>query len=439
MILSFSDNRCDCNIRSRDKIVRLHSNYKTLSFLKLLHTRQCCNLAKMAFSSSSSTEVVAFDTDLQNIIIDSGATAAFTHCLQDFTSFTPMDSALQGLGTLKIKGIGTVEYLIFTNKNVLTKLTIHGAYYVPSLNTHLLSPQQVCQQYRSVYEGGTIFFKLRWKEYCKTIPITKQNNLPILHTASGNTLAQNVHSHICKAAHSDVLAFKIEKVIPQYDLQPELSSDHHDEELEATSPTLDTTVTTSTKKKYRVQCHNKQCSNCNKITTDDSDNKINMKELTTLSKDQIDFLHLHKRWDHMSFHIMKSLARCGIIKKRFSTTTSPFCLSCKLGKAHQLTRNKDNSIVPETILKPGDLIHTDQAESATPGCTMTISGYNNNQKILVFTLFIDSISKKIFVEFQSSTSAAQTLVGKHRLERTAAEFNVTIKNDHADNSVFKSK
>ena len=70
---------------------------------------------------------------------------------------------------------------------------------------------------------------------------------------------------------------------------------------------------------------------------------------------------------------------------------------------------------------------------------MAISGYNNKTKISVFTLFIDSISKNVFVEFQSSTGATQTLVGKHRLERTAAEYNVTIKHYHADNGVFKSK
>ena len=70
---------------------------------------------------------------------------------------------------------------------------------------------------------------------------------------------------------------------------------------------------------------------------------------------------------------------------------------------------------------------------------MMISGYNNKTKITVFTLFIDSISKKIFIEFQSLTDAAQTLVGKHRLEKTAAEYKIKIKHYCADNGVFKLK
>ena len=115
------------------------------------------------------------------------------------------------------------------------------------------------------------------------------------------------------------------------------------------------------------------------------------------------------------------------------------CLACKLGKAHQLTRSRNNTIIPDSITKPGDLIHTDQAESATPGRPMTISGKNNKIKVTVFTVFVDSISKKIFVEFQTSTNAEQTLKGKHRLEQSAAAFDVKIKHYRVDNGVFKSK
>ena len=141
----------------------------------------------------------------------------------------------------------------------------------------------------------------------------------------------------------------------------------------------------------------------------------------------------------MSFDILKRLAHHSLIEKQFAKVDPPFCLSCKLGKDHQLSRRKSNSIISEHISRPGNLIHTDQAESATPGRPMTISRYNNTTKISVFTLFIDNISKKIFIEFQSSTDAKQTLVGNHRLERTAAKYNITVKHYRADNGVFKSK
>ena len=65
----------------------------------------------MAYSSS---------TDSHQVIIDTGATVAFLPCLQDFTEFMLMDSSIQGLGTLKIKGdIGTIEYKDLTDKILL--------------------------------------------------------------------------------------------------------------------------------------------------------------------------------------------------------------------------------------------------------------------------------------------------------------------------------
>jgi hypothetical protein len=70
---------------------------------------------------------------------------------------------------------------------------------------------------------------------------------------------------------------------------------------------------------------------------------------------------------------------------------------------------------------------------------MTYSGRNSPDKITCFTLFVDSISKKVFVHFQHSTSTQETLVGKQRFERNAYQYNVTIKSYRADNGVFRSK
>ena len=84
------------------------------------------------------------------------------------------------------------------------------------------------------------------------------------------------------------------------------------------------------------------------------------------------------------------------------------------------------------------MIHMDQAESGTPGRPMTYSGKNNQEKIYVFTLFVDSISKKIFVEFQTSSNAQQTLVGKSKLETNTKLYSRTVKLYRADNGIFQS-
>ena len=44
----------------------------------------------------------------------------------------------------------------------------------------------------------------------------------------------------------------------------------------------------------------------------------------------------------------------------------------------------------------------DQAQLSTPGRPLTYSGKNNKNKIFFVTIFVDSVSKKVFCEFQHS-------------------------------------
>ena len=349
-----------------------------------------------------------------------------------------MSSSVQGLGTLKIHSVGTIEYSILTDKRVHTKLIIKGAYYVPSLGTRLVLPQQICQQYNSVYEGGANYFKLRWKSHCKPIQLTKANNLPLLYTASGNKLAHDLYAHVVQSSSSDCLAFRGSKIILKYDLDPELDGTLDNLEL-ATTPTTNNFLPSDKKEMFCIQCNDKQCTDCGKINITKNDSHINMKALNNISQDQCEFLHLHERWDHYNLETLQILAKEGIIHKKFAKVDPPVCLACKLGKAHQLTRSRNNTLIPDTITQPGDLVHTDQAESVTPGRPMTISGKNYKIKVIVFTVFVDSISKRVFVKFQTSTNAEQSLRGKHCLKRSAAAFDVKIKHYRADNGVFKSK
>eukprot|EP00957_Ditylum_brightwellii_P013975 1054652-Ditylum_brightwellii.AAC.1 len=104
-----------------------------------------------------------------------------------------------------------------------------------------------------------------------------------------------------------------------------------------------------------------------------------------------------------------------------------------------LANKKNGKITKENIKNPGDLINTDQVESSTPGRPLTYSGYNNLNKITTVTIFVDSLSKKKFAKFQTSTPSALTIQSKVQMEREAKCFNVTIKCIRADNSTFYSK
>ena len=54
------------------------------------------------------------------------------------------------------------------------------------------------------------------------------------------------------------------------------------------------------------------------------------------------------------------------------------------------------------------------------------------------SVFIDSISKKVFCEFQHAPGAAETVKAKQAMEREAMKSDVKIKLFRADNGIFKS-
>ena len=171
------------------------------------------------------------------------------------------------------------------------------------------------------------------------------------------------------------------------------------------------------KKKMNVTCSSSSCQSCSKQIPPSVDS-IDLKTINNMSKDQRDLLHWHLRLDHLAWRHVQDLARRGYIgNKRLATIKPPVCLGCQLGKAHRLSTTKGSKIIGDWVKQPGDLVHTDQAETTQPGRPLTHSGWNNKNKIFVFTVYFDSISKRGFVEFQHSTDADATISGKHRIDR----------------------
>ena len=114
------------------------------------------------------------------------------------------------------------------------------------------------------------------------------------------------------------------------------------------------------------------------------------------------------------------------------------CAACQMGKAHLKALGKRKIVKKDSIKEPGDLFHMDQAESTTAGRPFTHSGKNSTKKIYVVSLFVDSVSKKVFVEFQRSTGAKETVKSKHNIERQSRDAGVKIKSFRADNGIFKA-
>lgn len=372
--------------------------------------------------------------------MDTGASAGFTFCLSDFISFREVTGEVNGLGAHKIKGIGTVKYNITTDKGIQQSLTIRDVFFVPTLRERLLSPQQIAQQYnkngRSCFVGDGNVFQLYWNEHCKTIPLHKGNNLPILQTAPGFRKAQAFTSTCMTTDHSGPICFNCVKTVEAYpasDSAPSSSSSSPQERVDfVTGP-----PTSDPHQKIKISC-SKNCSSCTKGLPKSSD-KIDLSKVQTLTEGQKKLLWWHERLGHISWKRLRLLAEKGYLHgdKSLAKIDPPLCLGCVLGKAHNLPKDK-GKVKSTDVQLPGDLIHTDQAETSQPGRPLTFSGKNNSNKITCFTVYVDTITNFCFVHFQHSTSAEETLIGKQRFERFARSHGRSIKHFRADNGIFRS-
>ena len=80
----------------------------------------------------------------------------------------------------------------------------------------------------------------------------------------------------------------------------------------------------------------------------------------------------------------------------------------------------------------------DQTQLSTPGRPIVYSGNNNKKQIFFVTVFVDSVSKKVFCEFQHSTDSEETIKAKRAMQRNAKTCGVKIKAFRVDNGIFKS-
>ena len=141
--------------------------------------------------------------------------------------------------------------------------------------------------------------------------------------------------------------------------------------------------------------------------------------------------------DHVGFDTIRALARRGFMPKCIVRANAVKCAACQAGKAHTKPASKKGKIIKQSITKPGDLVHMDQAQSSTPGRPLTFSGWNNKQKVFYVTVFVDSISKKVFCEFQHSTDVEETVIAKQNMERGANTCVVKIKSFPSDNGILQ--
>jgi len=98
------------------------------------------------FEAAVPNGILRMNTDQVQIIMDTGANAGFTPCLNNFISFIPLTGQVHGLGSMKIKGIGTNKYIILDNLDNSRIIMVNESYYVPTMPIRLISPQYFINQ-----------------------------------------------------------------------------------------------------------------------------------------------------------------------------------------------------------------------------------------------------------------------------------------------------
>ena len=448
---STSVSQTPCSRGSLDTIdpTRLHNLCSSLDFIQLhrmchlfnpttvdqtiiQRTRQeVSRLQHILYSSdnphpmigASSIFICQHNKDNLPIVIDSGASKGLTPNRSDFVSFRPLNSKITGLGSQsEISGVGIVEWKIFDQNN--TQRTIRTeAYYVPSANIRLYSPQHHFRQEKS----GSLHITWNEAKLCLpnddlslSFPFNHINNLPIMLQAPSD-------------------------LDPSSALVIEEDLSYH------TSPVCDHILPAPI-------LPEDTCS------ADQILNAIADEHNPNLSSAQLELLGWHYKLAHLSMHTIQrlmhpsnsldntdtvdSLTHPKVIATthaRSHTCTPPKCAACLLGKMERTSKSTTfspgtdsrNSLKGNDLL-PGQCISMGQYVVAHQGRTLTNSSVDK-QKFNGGTVFTDHASGLIFNHHQVPLRTGETLVGKRLLEREAVQHGISIKGFLTDNGVFTSK
>ena len=85
---------------------------------------------------------------------------------------------------------------------------------------------------------------------------------------------------------------------------------------------------------------------------------------------QLRLLTIHESLGHLSFSVLKLMARYGIIPRELESVDPPTCPGCVYGKAHRLQwhfKGVNNLKTTRKATAPGQVISMDQLVSPTPG------------------------------------------------------------------------
>ena len=147
----------------------------------------------------------------------------------------------------------------------------------------------------------------------------------------------------------------------------------------------------------------------------------------------------------MNYPAIQRFARLNLLPKELGKVQPeeyPICPCCRFVK------QKKQSVQPATEAspsigaqaeQPGDVISVDMIYSPVGGLIPVAKGKTLEEKYHIECVFVDQCTKLVYITYQISTSAVETVEYEHAFEKWAATHGIKIEHYRADNGAFNTR
>ena len=410
--------------------VHRQQDYVTTVIQNVQHSNDPSTSLPVASNASSSKpsylkdEPIVFiaDTDSVLFCIDTGANRVIVNDAKSIDNFKPSAGSVKGINgsPTALKGTGSTTLSLTDNDNISVKLPDIDVVYVPSSPYNLLPPQLLIKylkaaNYKADYfrhddKSYTITFTPpnASKPHTVTVPINK-NELFLIRTSPGYTKFHhhsNSHKSWCAFAgpvctsidptredHSTPRPGTLNGIGPNV-VTPPPSPTH----VPANVPTnvIAPSPSSSSKNisKTREQRHGKTREQQNNQTKAKPVNVsfgldaeatqiLNQAKEIAYQRKQFRLMTIHEQLGHLSFSILKLMARCGMIPRELANVEPLPCPGCAYGKVHRRQwryKGIRNMKKLRMATSPGEVVSMDQMVSPMPGFVPVHRGNPTTQR-----------------------------------------------------------
>ena len=424
------------------------------------------------------------DTDSVLYIIDTGANRIVVNDARLLTNLKISSSAIKGIGgkTINIAATGKLALPLRSDDGTLDLVSDLDAVLVPSCPYNLIPPQILVKQmklrgykiHKFLHDDVTYIFRYKHMNQSSkngrtlTVPLGR-NGLFGFRTKDGYSSFMSRAPHYCSnfkkfagASHYIPLDDDDSSDAPPLQARKlrETSVANRVPVPDNNSDLLDKTLMLQTENQREQSV--KSSDQPSMITTTDDDFEplkqqplpsnfcipCTPEELQTdpniaaTRRKQLRLLTIHETLGHLSFHVLKIMARCGIIPRDLAEVLPPTCPGCAYGKAHRRQwryKGAKNIKKIRVATRPGEVISMDQLVSPTSGFFPIHRGVPTTKRYLGATIFVDHFSDYTYAHLMTNRDGPSTVAAKEAFERILSTHGVKAKHYHADNGLFDTE